>query len=314
MISSQNAMNSADFHEWANTKKDYAQTLCKTALESAQTLFQNGDLRPYLDLLSRLHAYNFYNLLLILQQYPEASCLATFQEWKKQGGEPNKQVLKNEHKGNGIELIAPFTEPPRNKKRVLFWYSVKQFDLSQTLVSYDVPKSIYDTERQNAEYIEQALRQVLSQEHHCVFLNAPKDQMLEDLGSPGFRTEKDIYCNTAVSSVDRILWFLEILLDFSDLEHMIGSQYSQQFTAWVTYCLLRIWRLSEHYYLHQDADLIRSIPKNQHRMILDQLQVFVRRYEELVHGIYLEISRVQNGSAENDQPFFSIAQYKTKQL
>jgi len=286
-----NALNPVKFNEWANSKKEHAQKLQRRALDYGNQLFQNGDLDPYVGVLSRLHAYNFYNLLLILQQYPEASCLAAFQEWKKQCSEPNMQVLKKEQIGKGIELIAPFTEPPRNVNRALFWVGVKQFDVSQTHICYECPQSIYGTDTQCRRYLEGALRSVLSQKNYCVVKRKTNDFTSLDDYSSGFRRGKNIICNPDSSLADQIIWLLRNLIEISEPERIVGPQYKDLFVSLVISCLLRIWNMTEHDYLVQDSELIRSIPKNMQPLFLDQLQVFVRNFTELVHCAYLEQRR-----------------------
>lgn len=281
-------MASVEFHQWAEDKKEHAQQLCRRALDFADTMFQSGDLSPYVDILSRLHTYNFYNLLLILQQYPEACCLATFQEWKKQASEPGSQILRNNAIGKGIELIAPFTEPPRSKKRALFWFGVKQFDISQTNLFYPCAKSIYETEARNMEHLERALCHILFTEYHCTVFNRSSEPAFSKSNSPGMRNDHDIFCNMNASPQDRIVWLTQILIELSEPDHLVSPIYGALFSSLALSCLLRIWNMAEFDYLDQNSELIRSVPKNMQSLILDQLQVAVRRYAELIHCAYLE--------------------------
>lgn len=281
-----------EFQDWAKGKKEHAQQLCGRALAFAEELFQSGDLRPYLEILSRLHTYNFYNLLLLLQQYPDACCLATFREWKKQAPHSGFQILKSEHKGKGIELITPFTEPPRSKNRALFWVEIKQFDVSQTNFWHPYPKIVYETE----PHLESAICSVLFHEYQKTVIYRTSDPAFSELGVPGFRTEDDIYCNAELSAEDRIVWLTQVLIELSEPEQLVTPAYGTLFASLALSCLLSIWNLPDSHYLYQDQDLIRSIPKNMHALFLDQLQILVRRYAELVHCAYLEqtISREED--------------------
>lgn len=273
-----------EFQEWAKGKKERAQQLCRRALEFAEELFQSGDLQPYLEILSRLHTYNFYNLLLLLQQYPDACCLATFPEWKKQAPRSGLQILKNEYKGKGIELVAPFTEPPRSKNRALFWVGVKQFDVSQTNIWYPSAKSTY----QSVPCLEAAICSVLFREYQKTVIYRTSDPAFSELGAPGFRTEHDICCNAELPAEERIVWLTQILIELAEPEQLVTPAYGSLFASLVLNCLLRIWTLPNSHYLYQDPELVRSIPKNMHALFLDQLQILVRRYAELVHSTYLE--------------------------
>lgn len=62
--------------------------------------------RQYLDVMSRFHEYSFRNVLLILEQMPKATAIASFTAWKSMG----RSVKKGEH---GIRILAPVTYPAK---------------------------------------------------------------------------------------------------------------------------------------------------------------------------------------------------------
>ena len=71
-------------------------------LEAGVTeLFEGDRFADYLRTMSRFHDYSFGNILLIAMQFPGASQVAGFQDWKKKFG---RNVKKGE---KGIRILAP---------------------------------------------------------------------------------------------------------------------------------------------------------------------------------------------------------------
>ncbi|MBQ9200437.1 MAG: hypothetical protein IJ141_09705 [Lachnospiraceae bacterium] len=64
-------------------------------------LFQSENYKHYLDVLSKFHDYSFNNTLLISAQFPEATHVAGYTDWKVKF---NRQVKKGE---KGIRILAP---------------------------------------------------------------------------------------------------------------------------------------------------------------------------------------------------------------
>lgn len=71
-------------------------------LEAGVTeLFEGERFADYLRTMSKFHDYSFGNILLIAIQFPGASQVAGFQDWKKKFG---RNVKKGE---KGIRILAP---------------------------------------------------------------------------------------------------------------------------------------------------------------------------------------------------------------
>ena len=84
-------------------KKDEAKQLADQAITALQEELKAGrsdSLLRYLDSMSRFHSYSWTNSLLIVMQNPEATLVAGFQRWLKQG----RHVRKGE---KGIGIMAP---------------------------------------------------------------------------------------------------------------------------------------------------------------------------------------------------------------
>ena len=158
-----------DQRQRLRTHEDHARELCDMALATADELFERGDLTPFLTVLVRLHFLNFYNLLLILRQYPSATHLGSFKNWEKlmKRRDPGtKWILKKDQVGKGIELVAPFTNFHPEGTYSLSWHCLRQFDVSQTNIHhYEPPKSVYAPGPGHIRRLIRALRGTLTEEY-----------------------------------------------------------------------------------------------------------------------------------------------------
>ncbi|MBL8820464.1 MAG: hypothetical protein JNL58_30855 [Planctomyces sp.] len=92
-------------------KKDEAKQLADNAIKALQEELKAGHsekLIQYLNAMSRFHSYSWTNSLLIAMQNPEATLVAGFQRWLKQG----RYVRKGE---KGIGIMAPLVYRKRDK-------------------------------------------------------------------------------------------------------------------------------------------------------------------------------------------------------
>lgn len=69
--------------------------------DGVKDLFESGNYKEYLDVMSRFYNYSFNNNLLIAMQRPDATHVASFTAWKEEFG---RNVKKGE---KGIHIIAP---------------------------------------------------------------------------------------------------------------------------------------------------------------------------------------------------------------
>lgn len=98
----------------------------------------------FLDIVERFHWYSHINNLLILFQYPTARYLAGFKTWKQTSlsiyNDETRKLLKPEHTGKAIKLLAPFTFV-KGATRSLFYVIVPVYDVSQM---NDIPSPVND--------------------------------------------------------------------------------------------------------------------------------------------------------------------------
>ena len=84
-------------------KKEDAVELADKCLKELAASLEQGQtevLEKYLSALARFHHYSFGNMMMIVNQFPEASKVAGFHTWRKLG----RWVKKGE---SGIAILAP---------------------------------------------------------------------------------------------------------------------------------------------------------------------------------------------------------------
>jgi hypothetical protein len=123
-------------------KKEDAVELADKCLKELAASLEQGQtevLENYLSALARFHDYSFRNMMMIVNQFPEASKVAGFHTWRKLG----RWVKKGE---SGIAILAPMigrkkdegeslnrTEVSESKSKSVFGFrAVHVFDISQT--------------------------------------------------------------------------------------------------------------------------------------------------------------------------------------
>ncbi len=270
------------------TNRAHAQDLCVQALETANELFDNGDLSPFLSILSRLHWYNFYNLLLILKQYPSATHLSSFQAWQNRIGDRNKRVLKRDQFGKGIELVAAATYPYPQGTRSLYWDCLKQFDITQTTIQgYKPSQSIYLSGVHHTRELIKALRNVLRGDYDMAVLTDQSTTSYRS-GNAGYMEGNTVHCRPDLSDTELVLWLSESLLSLGHPTVVTGEKYHRMFLRMSQHCLLRIWGFEDPrlLYLPQDKELISSMPTHLRPVFLDLLQRRVRHIEEVIYRRY----------------------------
>lgn len=106
--------------------------------EGVKALFTSDAWKNYLTFLSRFHAYSVNNTIAIYMQRPDASLVASFTDWQRNG----RYVMKGER---GIRIIAPHIYKVTNhetgdEEQRLGFHLAHCFDVSQT-DGKDLPES-----------------------------------------------------------------------------------------------------------------------------------------------------------------------------
>lgn len=156
----------------SSQKTAQAQELLQSAGRHAEAVLE-GKLTTFLPLLAKFPGYSAANLLLLREQYPNASFLARASYWKRLYGDD--PILRPEWAGKGIDLILPAFDGTAIVPRVTRFY-----DAGQTLRGIPdqdppEPPSTYDA-RDTAE------RSLL--QHNQMVSPSEEPELEEDLLEP----------------------------------------------------------------------------------------------------------------------------------
>lgn len=266
--------------------QDHAQNLRSSAIRAADEILQTGQIEGLLDLISRLHYYDIYNLLLIYQQFPRATCLAGYRYWKTLYAESDiSKLIKPEWKGKGIDLVAPFYDPDNS---MFVWSPAKQYDILQTQVSIDlVAPSIYIQDAGHLRVLLESLVIVTATEYHRSVIRVASSSTLSRAGLPGEMTDVTIMLRDDVKPALQINFLTECLCQLAsspipgiaDMHLILAQQYMVR-------CLLKIWGLTPIRALQKSPGLLGRIPTDKQIAYLDQIRKVVRALDLSVSAAY----------------------------
>lgn len=132
-----NRMSASEREAYIKNKENEASVLLQSTKEKIPSFLTPDSLKELLLQFSRFHRYSYINIILISSQFPEATHIAGYDTWKTVcfniWHDADRQVLKQEHKRNGVRLLAPYTQVLGNKdNRRLINCIVSVYDISQT--------------------------------------------------------------------------------------------------------------------------------------------------------------------------------------
>lgn len=247
MAAMNSAMRRENLRRWAISTKEKAMRLLAQTEDISLAVFSSSDnYIRFLDLISRLHHYDALNLLLIWNAYPDAMYLAGYKVWEKMLP-PDVRVLKEEHKGKGIDLIAPFTDNSSSESS-LVWYSVSVFDVTQTTVQKAPPPfdPAYVLDDEHIYFLMNAIRSVLSSRYDRSVVVQPPTQDMQELGLFGDIASNAVIVRDDLPPDELLQWLAEALAQVSIADQPFASPALQLLRDSIRYCLFRIWGLEAY--------------------------------------------------------------------
>lgn len=277
-----------DIKMWADTTKAKAKELQISCDRICADLFSSGDFQVYLDLVCRLNCYDARNLLLIMLQFPQATCLAGFKLWQKQLDNPNAQVLKPEWRGKGIDLVAPFMEYLGEGNFALTWFAIKQFDISQTNVTdFEVSPPVYIKDDKHLQRLINSVKGVIGSEYHKSVFEIPSTAELRAAKLSGQITERTVELRNDLKPTQKLEWLVSCLCSFAMESNLPFSPAQYDFAQrCIVHCLYTIWGVPEPSVFRQSAHLTSAIKTNLQLEFLNLIQRTVRHIEESVSHVY----------------------------
>lgn len=119
--------------EVLQARMEKAGRLYARAEELAEELAATGEVEGLLAVMARLPDYDAENLLLIHEQFPRATFLASAAYWQAEAADPG-HVLLPEWEGKGIDVVVPALVPGDDQAIVPF--AVKVYDVRQVAGSH----------------------------------------------------------------------------------------------------------------------------------------------------------------------------------
>lgn len=284
---------------WVKFSKENALRLLAHADELALTVFSSPDnFFSFLELTSRLHFYDARNLLLIWEKCPSASCLAGFKVWERYLP-PGSQVLKKEHIGNAIDLIAPFTDGS-DEQRCLVWYNISMFDVSQTMVQSTLPSFdfSYVSDDHHEYFLLDALKYILGSKFQRSIIIQPPNRLMRETGLFGQVTENAVILRDDLSALEMLQWLTETVVHLFIEGKNLSSPVAQLMRNCVRYCLFRIWDLEASLQAPSGVQLEAVVSGE--LVFLNLLRDTLRELNVLCCSIYLSLRKQDDGLDDFD--------------
>lgn len=271
---------------------------------SADVFSSLENFTSFLELTTRVHHYDAYNILLIWERLSSASFLAGFPTWQRQLPEGTR-ILKPEYIGKGIDIVSPFTDRSSTDTR-LVWYTLKVFDISQTTLPAHTPvfDPAYVHDYAHEYFLMDAIRLALGTKYHRSIIMEPPSQTLREFGLPGQINEQEVIVRDDLPHLEQLQWLTEALAKLSLEDSGLSSASIHFMQSCVSYCLLHIWELQNEAHLSASTAQLKTVPAEQRPEFLHVLRDSVRYLNNLICSFYL--LRRQETEAEMDDSDMNI--------
>jgi len=268
--------------KWAEENRKLAGKLLLDVNSIRNELFNNGNLEPFLRILSKMPYQNSYNLLILMSKLPEAVCLAGFGTWHTMHNNPMLPVLKKGQKGRGVPLLVPFTD---KTERAVTWYAATYFDSSQVNVNYTVPRLFNSEQDNHISYLISSIQAILSYNFKMSVKTSEDEDDIERLkkaGAAGLMTEDSIILFPELPNEEKLrflgITLCRLCLQSRDCE----KKYENYLAICASHSLFAICQVPALSYLSPNPGLIRSVPEELRPIILSLIQSSVHTLSNMV--------------------------------
>lgn len=298
MAEIKNTTDQTRLNDWVESSKRAAIQLLRKTDEISDRMFQSGNLSLFFTLLARFSYFDYRNILLLFVQYPRATDLASLNVWKAMAG-GNPAVIKNEYRGKGINLLAPYTET-RDDKPYLTWFTVKLYDISQTTVTAnDSVKSPYLTEkRRHEETLTKAFRSFVANELGVEYIFVDTEIHMRT-GKACYSKGNTIYIKPRATQLEQLAYLSEFVVQ-KNTDCGLSETMIMFLSLSVRDCLFEIWNLPKQVSFAPPYEEIASMSIDTQRTFLNQAQQWVRTIEDLVLYEYQAIANEEFVFSEED--------------
>ena len=136
-MADKNDMNSMAPEEYSELKKQEKAEVFELLSDATQKLLSPGRMKEYADKQAQLFKHSVSNVLLIMEQDPEATWVRSYDDWKADG----VTVLKGE---TGIKTLGSYRFQKEDGTMGMGSKVVKMFDVKQTVIKdFDIESPSY---------------------------------------------------------------------------------------------------------------------------------------------------------------------------
>ena len=140
--------------EYSELKRQEKAEVFDLLSDATQKLLSPDKLREYADKQAQLFNHSVSNVLLIMEQAPEATWVRSYDDWKADG----VTVLKGE---KGIKTLGSYRFQKEDGTMGMGSKVVKMFDVKQTAIrDFDIGKPSYRTRRQRCSSSQESRRHI----------------------------------------------------------------------------------------------------------------------------------------------------------
>lgn len=273
----------ATLKAWKEDSEKLAFDLLTNVTTISDDLFSSGDPSDFLILLSRFPHYHVYNLLLLLLQFPNASCLATKKFWRGQMSDSSMPLMKPIWEGKEIDLLAPYTANLRGIGFSLYWAPIQQIDLSQTNVEgYTPPEKGYLRDDRHLSLLLDSIQEVIRQEYHYSIVSLPPSQETQVTKVHGTVTGRVVQLREDISLLQKVTWLAQTLCSFAMPESSFSESQKDYAQKCAFHCLSLIWGIDSGLPLHSKRNVLATIDPSSRIDFLKLIQTPVRHIDDSV--------------------------------
>lgn len=236
---------------------------------------------------------DYYNQLLVFQQYPDARLVAGAPSWEGYKQNDGRPLLKNASTRLGLDIVVPFRKGYYEEGHPeLIWLAVKVYDISHTnITNFKLPPSSYAPKSsQHSELLMESLNAVITNEFHMrvVYELPGANEHLRSYPA-GTITRFTITVKDYLSPFEKVIWLSEALSEVY-YRRIQKEEYTKEFEGlFITcmcYLLFRRWHIRHAEMYLPNKALLKTIPKELQVEFLKILQESYRHFESTIQTIY----------------------------
>ena len=285
-------------YAWIETSKRDTHKLLMEVDDISDKMFKTGNLNSFFLLLSRFSYFDYKNILLLSKQYPLATNLAPHNKWKDLNPS-NKSIIKEEHQGKGILLLAPHTDNSGDEP-VLIWLTVKMYDITQINVKENkfIKSPYIEKKKVHTDYLLKSFMAFIYNELDIDF-SFTLTEMHKQTGIPCYPKGKTIYVNPNANELEQLSYMIEFTIR-KNIKIELSKRMLEYLASSVRDCLFEMWNLPKQISIAPPYEEISEMSLDKQKEFLKHAQQWTRAIEDMVLFEYLKLKNNSDEVEETD--------------